>query len=652
MTLLTRFIEVIRDISPFIVSFMGALLISLLMTPVCRQLAIRMGMVDMPSKRRINKEPIPRSGGLAIYISFTVVISTIAIMMGERLSPIVSNSKVAWLLFLSGVLCVIGLIDDKKGLSPKVKFLGQLIVAVASFFLCGVGFRHIPMLTWMPMWLDLIVTTLWIVGAINAFNLIDGVDGLATGLAVIAAFGMATSMVFIGYLNAALVFIVFIGSCLGFLRYNFNPASVFLGDTGSMFLGFILAVLPLLMKAGDSFLVSIGVPILCMGIPIFDTFLAIVRRSIRAQLKKHDVEDEQVNTEVMQADTDHLHHRKLRKFVSQKAVVFSLYFSALFLVLIGLAGVIFRDYAAGIFIIGFIIAVYVVISDMKRIELWDAGKLLNLIAHSRVEEDGREEKKKSKMRSLRLPILVFADVFILIISAIVTLMTAVGEFPFPGIQAQLVVCVMPLFISLVLFRIYSIMWARAMFSNYIRLVLSLVIGTAVSYSLSVIFSIPRSLTFVQYGFFLGVVIVGLILIRVVRQVLRDLFFLIDISKMNEAKKAKRVLVYGAGLRYRAFRRELVRNFANNTRYIVGIIDDDIYLKSLYIGNVQILGSLKDIPRIIEKYKIDAIVIACDLSPERLSEVKEILKPYELEVTFFTFNEINILNNKTENKEGE
>ena len=196
------------------------------------------------------------------------------------------------------------------------------------------------------------------------------------------------------------------------------------------------------------------------------------------------------------------------------------------------------------------------------------------------------------------------------------------------------------------------MWARAMFSNYIRLVLSLVIGTAVSYSLSVIFSIPRSLTFVQYGFFLGVVIVGLILIRVVRQVLRDLFFLIDISKMNEAKKAKRVLVYGAGLRYRAFRRELVRNFANNTRYIVGIIDDDIYLKSLYIGNVQILGSLKDIPRIIEKHKIDSIVIACDLSPERLSEVKEILKPYELEVTFFTFNEINILNNKTENKEGE
>jgi FlaA1/EpsC-like NDP-sugar epimerase len=191
-----------------------------------------------------------------------------------------------------------------------------------------------------------------------------------------------------------------------------------------------------------------------------------------------------------------------------------------------------------------------------------------------------------------------------------------------------------------------------MFSNYIRLVLSLVIGTAVSYSLSVIFSIPRSLTFVQYGFFLGVVIVGLILIRVVRQVLRDLFFLIDISKMNEAKKAKRVLVYGAGLRYRAFRRELVRNFANNTRYIVGIIDDDIYLKSLYIGNVQILGSLKDIPRIIEKHKIDSIVIACDLSPERLSEVKEILKPYELEVTFFTFNEINILNNKTENKEGE
>jgi FlaA1/EpsC-like NDP-sugar epimerase len=329
-----------------------------------------------------------------------------------------------------------------------------------------------------------------------------------------------------------------------------------------------------------------------------------------------------------------------------------LYFSALFLVLVGLAGVVFRDYAAGIFIIGFIVAVYVVISDMKRIELWDAGKLLNLIAHSRQDDEMNEDNKVSKVRSLRLPILVFADIVILIVASIITLATAVGEFSFPEMEGQIVLCVVPLFISMFSFKTYSVMWARAVLSNYLRLVLSLVIGVSVSYSISVFFSIPRSLTFVQYGFFLGAVMVGLISVRVLRQILRDLFFLLDIGKMNESNKAKRLLVYGAGLRFRAFMRELVRNSANNTRYVVGLIDDDIYLKSLYIGGLKVLGSLKDVPSIIKEYKIDAIVIACELTPERLEEVKNVLQQYEIEVTFFTFSETHILNNKTENKEGE
>jgi FlaA1/EpsC-like NDP-sugar epimerase len=263
-----------------------------------------------------------------------------------------------------------------------------------------------------------------------------------------------------------------------------------------------------------------------------------------------------------------------------------------------------------------------------------------------------EDNKVSKVRSLRLPILVFADIVILIVASIITLANAVGEFSFPEMEGQIVLCVVPLFISMFSFKTYSVMWARAVLSNYLRLVLSLVIGVSVSYSISVFFSIPRSLTFVQYGFFLGAVMVGLISVRVLRQILRDLFFLLDNGKMNESNKAKRLLVYGAGLRFRAFMRELVRNSANNTRYVVGLIDDDIYLKSLYIGGLKVLGSLKDVPSIIKEYKIDAIVIACELTPERLEEVKNVLQQYEIEVTFFTFSETHILNNKTENKEGE
>jgi UDP-N-acetylmuramyl pentapeptide phosphotransferase/UDP-N-acetylglucosamine-1-phosphate transferase len=650
MTILSRFINVLSDIAPYFASLAAAAALSLFLTPLCRRIALRLGMVDMPSKRRINKEPVARGGGLAVYLSFAVVVGFVALVTKIKLSPVVSNANFAWFLVLSGILCVVGLIDDKRGLKPAVKFLCQLLVGVAAFFLCGVSFRFVPLLSWMPQWLDLIVTTLWIVGAINAFNLIDGVDGLATGLAVIAAFGMGACMMFIGYYNASMVFVIFIGACLGFLRYNFNPASVFLGDTGSMFLGFALATLPLLMKAGDSFLVSIGVPFLCMGIPIFDTFLAIVRRSIRSRLRKYDEENDGGSSEVMQADTDHLHHRKLRKLVSQKAVVFSLYFSALFLVLIGLGGVIFRDYAAGIFIIGFIIAVYVVISDMKRIELWDAGKLFNAIAHPHNEVE-QDPFKKSKLRSLSLSVLVFADIVILVFSSIVTIITARGEFSLVGLKTQIALCSVPPFLALFIFRMYSVIWARAMISNFISLILSLTTGVVVSYVISVVFKIPNSLTFVQYGFLLGTLIVGFVFIRVLRQILRDLFFLVDVGKMNETKKAKRVLVYGSGLKYRAFSRELVRSFAHNTRYIVGIIDDDVYIKSLYIGSVKVLGAFEDIPRLIEEKKIDAIVIACNLPDQKMQALKEMLSGRNVELTMFSFNEVNILNNKTENKEG-
>jgi UDP-N-acetylmuramyl pentapeptide phosphotransferase/UDP-N-acetylglucosamine-1-phosphate transferase len=643
--LLGRFIDFLRDISPFLAVFFGSLVITLFLTPLCRKLAIRLGMVDMPSKRRINKEPIPRSGGLAIYVSYAIVVSLVALIMGESLSPTVRNHNIAWLIFLSGVLCIIGLIDDKFGMKPVLKFAGQLGVAVSTVFLCNVGFRHIPFFSAIPVWLDLVLTVFWIVGAINAFNLIDGVDGLATGLAVIAAFGMGMSLVFIGYPNSSLMFFVFIGACLGFLRYNFNPASVFLGDTGSMFLGYTLAVLPLLMKAGDSFLVSLGVPVLCMGVPIFDTFLAIVRRSIRAQLKKHETEDDVGNSKVMQADTDHLHHRKLRKFLSQKAVVVSLYLSAMFLVLLGLAGVLFRDYAAGIFIIGFMVAIYVVVSDMKRIELWDAGKLLNTIAHS------GNERIVSRFRALRLPIQVATDLVVLLLSCVMTLLTIRKEFTTVGFQINLAIIAVPVFLSVAAFRNYSVCWARAMLSNYVTLVTSVIFGSFVSYAITVVLCVPECLSFGEYGYFIGVSVLGLVFVRIVRQLLRDTFYILDVGKMKDGGEAKRVLVYGAGLRYRAFRRELVRKSSVNNRYIVGIIDDDIYLKSLYIGGAKVLGTLEDLPGIVKEYRVDSIVIACDLSPERLEETKMAIEPFNLETTFFTFSEMDILKNKTENKEG-
>ena len=193
--------------------------------------------------------------------------------------------------------------------------IGQLSIASMVYFWCGISFRSVlPMLPW---WIDFPFTVFWIVGAVNAFNLIDGLDGLASGLAVIAATGMAGSLFFLESPGQMFLYLAFIGSLLGFLRYNFNPASIFLGDTGSMFLGFFLSTMPLATNTSGSFLVGIGVPLLAMGVPIFDTALAIVRRTVRALIKKESNSD-RGGTKLMQPDSDHIHHRLLRRFVSQR----------------------------------------------------------------------------------------------------------------------------------------------------------------------------------------------------------------------------------------------------------------------------------------------------------------------------------------------
>ena len=180
------------------------------------------------------------------------------------------------------------------------------------FFYNGIRWGNI--IDGIPKWLDCGFTVFWIVGAINAFNLIDGLDGLASGLALIASLGLTISLISRNLISETIPFLALGGACLGFLRYNFNPASVFLGDTGSMFLGMTISTLPLLTGSSQELAVSLGMPLLVMGVPIFDTFLAIWRRSVRALLPNaHRGEiPNQGGGAVMQPDKDHLHHRLLR----------------------------------------------------------------------------------------------------------------------------------------------------------------------------------------------------------------------------------------------------------------------------------------------------------------------------------------------------
>lgn len=615
--------------SPYWGILFGALGLSLLLTPLCRALAVRMGMVDQPSARRINKTPIPRGGGIAIFLAFAVALYVGADVL--RLFAVPPVGTIHRMMALSGALCLIGLADDKFSLPPLVKLGGQVAVALGAYFWAHVSFAaHYPIL---PLWLDCPLTVFWIVGAINAFNLIDGLDGLATGLASIAAIGMAGALFFAGMPENTLIYFAFLGACLGFLRYNFNPASVFLGDTGSMFIGFSLAAMPLVAGGSNSLFVSLGVPILAMGVPIFDTTLAIMRRVVRALLRQMSGTDAG-NTHVMEADTDHLHHRILRQFVSQRRAALVLYGLAFLLVAIGLGGVALRGRAVALYIVGFIVAATIFFRDMRRIELWDTGRLLNAVAR----EKNSPVSRRGQM--MRVPLRLAIDILSLIGVWIVTSLTLALPLTEAALRRGLAIYTIPVFVSLAFFRAYQTVWGRAQFSNYVRLVLAVVVGTGIAVAALVFAQLPHKNLFMFSCLYMALAILALVSTRVLRAVVRDFFYALDSGHLSDSTGAVRTVVYGAGLRYRAFRRELVRSVGDdaNRRVIVGLLDDDTLLRNQYIGGIRIFGTLEQAPDILPRLRADLVVIACKMTPERRADALRILSGCNVKVVEWTFAE--------------
>ena len=629
MTRIDGIVETLLKILPYFGVLAGSLILSLMLTPLVRKINSSLGMVDVPGGRRINKRPVARGGGVAVIASFVLSMSVFAFFADGPVSPAFQDSVFWRMITLSLGIGALGFIDDKFGMKPVVKLVGQLSIASMVYFWCNISFRSVlPVLPW---WIDLPFTIFWIVGAVNAFNLIDGLDGLASGLAVIAATGMAGALFFLESPGQMFLYLAFIGSLLGFLRYNFNPASIFLGDTGSMFLGFFLSTMPLATNTSGSFLVGIGVPLLAMGVPIFDTALAIVRRTVRALIKKESNSDRN-GTKLMQPDSDHLHHRLLRRFVSQRKTAVVMYAAAAFLVVVGIVGVMLEDRAAGLFIIAFVVATFIAVKDMSRVELFDAGRLANMVAHNLTPV------RRRRRAAFSVPMLIIADVLILSVTWYLTLVVFKVEPTARSFHTLLPLRVIPVFLALVCFRAYTTVWGRAMLSNYIRLIVSVMVGMLSSLAIMLMlgYGEGRMVAFPVVHF--GLSLILLLSVRTMRQFIRDAFYLVQAKRMADDTSFSRTLVFGAGLRYRAFRRELVRKILAEKRVIVGLVDDNILLRGKYIGGMKVDGPHMDAKRIVKETKADSVVIACELAPERLCAVVESFKSCGLKVSCFTFAE--------------
>ena len=286
-----------------------AFLVALVATPVVKSLAFKMGAVDVPKdNRRMHDHPIPRMGGLAIYLGFLL-----SVLIFLDLTP-----SMRGMLLGATIIVVLGIFDDIYALGAKLKFLIQIGAALVAV-LSGNVIETLSNpnvfssnLYWDLGWLSIPVTVLWIVAITNAVNLIDGLDGLACGVSTISALTMLVISLAVADAPVAIVMAALAGGCIGFLPYNLNPAKIFMGDTGSTFLGFILAVMSIQGLFKFYTIISFAVPFLMLGLPIFDTCFAFIRRIAHGQSPMHP-------------DRSHVHHRLIDMGFNQKQAVAVLY---------------------------------------------------------------------------------------------------------------------------------------------------------------------------------------------------------------------------------------------------------------------------------------------------------------------------------------
>jgi UDP-GlcNAc:undecaprenyl-phosphate GlcNAc-1-phosphate transferase len=291
--------------------------ISWLLIPRAARLGLRLGLVDLPSTRRTRSRPIPTTGGMVVFLT-TAAALLVAVHVGAQVDP-ESALKVQTLLGGGAVIVVLGMIDDRLNLRPRVKLFAQTAVAIAMVA-SGVGIDRVRFFSGQAFelgWLSYPVTVFWFVAFMNAINLVDGLDGLASGIAAIGA----TALFAVGILNDnVLLFLMaagILGSSIGFLTHNFREGSIYLGDAGSMVLGFFLAGAALVGARGDGASNASLVAIACMAVPIFDVMTTIVRR-------------EKARSGVMTPDRSHTHHRLIRFGLNPRMTVVILWGVTLF----------------------------------------------------------------------------------------------------------------------------------------------------------------------------------------------------------------------------------------------------------------------------------------------------------------------------------
>ena len=660
-----RVMETLKHLLANIIYPLAAFAVSLILTRVCIAILPHLGYMDMPKGRHIHKKPVPRAGGIGFILAFWFSIMIYAAKLcGGDFTKLAEQNVGQFLIALAGasvILFFTGLYDDRFNMPSLIKLMLHIAAGVTLYFLGG-GIRTIFDYT-LPWYLALGVTVCWTIGIVNAFNLIDGLDGLAAGLASISSVCIAAWILISGgNLPMVILLFTFCAACLGFLVFNFSPARIFMGDTGSMFLGLFFAMTSMDQCSRPAVTIAaLLVPLVAIGVPIFDVILAIWRRSVRRfgiHMLKENLDDAEAVTElehgidatgrieiksviqnengVMDADQDHLHHRLLREshnktsravlLIYAISIVFSL--GAIALTFIG------RSMPALAFLL-------VIIGVFFTLRLAN----IELLASMSVVAQGVRIPRKSFLLTAAHPLIDF-----LIAAASFFLVYALLQKPVRATYNinLFLILVIPYFLVLVFSGVYRTYWLRAGIERYYYLLKLLFLAACVSFILLNIFvwkdwvlvGISKrmdTIIFLLYTFFTcGAIITERFLLHFFDSFAIRSYYL----KNSPEASQHNTILHGGGLGCRMYISNLYSSrHLSCPFHILGIIDEDPSLQNLNVYGFRVLGTSDDLEELYKKTPFDTIVLTTvNITDESIDRISMFARSHNIRVTMFLSQE--------------
>ncbi|MEW5798552.1 MAG: hypothetical protein AB1728_06060 [Bacteroidota bacterium] len=598
----------------YIIVFVLPALLALMITPGVIRYASLVGAMDQPNQRKIHRHPTPRLGGVSICISFLV--SLLIFLQTDIISNITTTIvSYQWISFVSALVIIffVGVADDIHPMNPGKKFFVQ---AIAASIVYAGGFKISTMTSLLSVGtidiglLDYPLTLLWIVGITNAFNLIDGLDGLATGVGIIAAGSMFLIAASNGHYNSALVILALAGSLAGFLFHNFHPAKIFLGDSGSLLIGFLLAVIAIHTETKGSTAFALVVPMLALGLPIMDTTLAMIRRLLFSLLPDQRNASGGILTKLHSMflpDRKHIHHQLISLGLSHRNVVLVLYCVS-FLFGIGAFAVTVVNTSWASFVFAAVgIAMFIGVRQLqyKEMAILSNGILLPIYEWPLIRQRFFQG---------------FLDLAFCVLSSVLAFnLTKETPLPVPLNESLFIVAILSGVQIAVFYStgLYDNSFRYASIAEFLQIAkacfIAVLVGGGIVLALWQPWMNINATTVLTDFYILASLVAGS----------RMSFHILNFLFERKNRSGHNVLIYGARANGILLLNYILHNKALNYNP-VGFLDDDPTLEGKRISGYTVLGGHWFLKRLLKKYAVNEILIASDtMKPEALRRTKKI-----------------------------